>query len=157
TVWKYKTNGVDDETGEKFSEDNIVTVTSKSTVIAGVKVRIVHDQVFDSDGLLSEDTLDHYGQDNNGNVWYFGETTTTFEYDDNGKLISKSLEGSWRAGVDGAQAGTIMEAAPRIGHRYFQEFAPGNVLDQGQGVSLHATAKVPAGTFNHAFKTLEES
>jgi hypothetical protein len=121
-----------------------------------VKVRTVRDQVF-TDGLLTEDTLDWYAQDDNGNVWYFGEDTTTLEYDEKGHLISTAKEGSWRAGVDGAQAGTIMEARPRVGHRYYQEFAPGNVMDQGQGLTTNATASVPAGTFRGVFKTLEQS
>jgi sugar lactone lactonase YvrE len=32
----------------------------------------VHDQVF-TDGELTEDTLDWFAQDKDGNVWYFGE------------------------------------------------------------------------------------
>ena len=47
--------------------------------------------------------------DNQGNVWYFGETTATYAPD--GHVTS--TEGSWKAGVHGAVAGIIMMATPR--------------------------------------------
>ena len=59
------------------------------------------------DGALVEDTYDWYVQDA-GNVWYLGEETKEYEH---GKVVS--TEGSWKAGVDGAQAGIIMPAEPR--------------------------------------------
>jgi hypothetical protein len=147
---------VDPETDEPFTERNIVEVTADTAVRAGVTTRVVHDRVFRSDGRLKEDTLDHYAQDNNGNVWYFGEDVTNYEFDDQGKLVETNHEGSWHAGVDGAQAGIIMEAAPRVGTRYYQEFAPANdVLDTGVGLSTTGQVRVPAGRFRNLFRTEE--
>ena len=51
-----------------------------------------------------EDTDDWYAQDRDGNVWYFGEATTSFEGG------SPSTKGSWEAGVDGALPGIVMPA-----------------------------------------------
>ena len=85
-------------------------VTRQKKVILGVRCTVVHDRVY-TDGILSEDTLDWYAQDTGGNVWYFGEDTK--ELDSNGHVIS--TEGSWLAGVNGAQQGIIMEAHPRVG------------------------------------------
>ena len=52
-----------------------------------------------------------------GNVWYCGEAVQDFE---NGELVS--LDGSFKAGVDGAKPGILMKAAPMIGDVYRQEF-----------------------------------
>ncbi len=52
-------------------------------------------------------------------VWYFGEDTTAY---DDGK---STKEGSWKAGVDGAQAGIVMLADPRPGDQYLQEYYKG--------------------------------
>ena len=62
------------------------------------------------DGEKVEDTFDWYAQDKDGNIWYLGEDTK--EYED-GKVVS--TEGSWEAGVDGAQAGVIVPAKPEAG------------------------------------------
>src|SRR6478609_5458446 len=79
---------------------NVMTVTHKTKAILGVTTTVVHDRVY-QDGILSEDTLDWYAQDKQGNVWYFGEDTK--QIDRNGK--PKSSAGSWEAGKDGAVAG----------------------------------------------------
>ena len=105
----------------------VVTVTSDTKKILGVTTTVVHDQGF-SDGVLSEDTFDWYAQDEDGNVWYFGEDTK--ELDESGNVIS--TEGSWQAGVDGARAGIVMEAHPKVGDRYYQEFLRGQAEDQAQ-------------------------
>jgi len=104
-----------------------VYVTYKTKRILGVTCTVVHDQAFE-DGVLVEDTFDWYAQDDRGNVWYFGEATK--ELDPSGKVIS--TEGSWEAGVDGAQPGIIMKAHPRPGDRYRQELAPGVAEDMAR-------------------------
>ena len=57
----------------------------------GVDTIVVHDVVTNEDGDVVEDTYDWYAQDAAGNVWYFGEDTTSF---DEG---TPSKEGSWEA------------------------------------------------------------
>ena len=52
------------------------------------------------------------------------------ELDEFGNVIT--TEGTWRAGVDGALPGIIMEAHPRVGDRYAQEVAPGVAEDKAQ-------------------------
>lgn len=106
-------------------------VTHKTKRILGVKCTVVHDQAFE-DGVLVEDTFDWYAQDADGNVWYFGEATK--ELDPSGKVIS--TEGSWEAGVNGAQPGIIMKAHPHVGDRYRQEFAPGVAEDMARVLPL---------------------
>ena len=101
-----------------------VTVTDKTRDIAGIPATEVHDLVTE-DGEPVEDTLDWYAQDTLGNLWYLGEDTKEYE---NGKVVS--TEGSWEAGVDGAQAGIILPADPQVGQAYRQEYYAGQAEDE---------------------------
>src|SRR6266576_3481089 len=98
-------------TKEGAKTSNVTEVTCKTKDILGVITTEVHDQAFDENGNLVEDTLDWYAQDRDGNVWYFGEATK--EKDPvTGDVIS--TEGSWEAGVDDADAGFIMLSNPQV-------------------------------------------
>jgi hypothetical protein len=131
---------------------NVTEVTHQIKNILGVNCTVVHDRVFEN-GVLAEDTFDFYAQDKAGNVWYFGEDTK--ELDANGNVIS--TEGSFEAGVNGAQAGIIMEADPRVGDHYFQENAPGVAQDEAQVRSLDKSACVPYGCFDDLLLTKEST
>jgi hypothetical protein len=52
---------------------------------------------------------DFYAQDRAGNVWWFGQ------------------DGFWRAGEEGAEAGLVMAAHPRLGDGYRSGYAPGRL------------------------------
>jgi hypothetical protein len=153
--YTYLSEEIDEDTGEITTQDIIVEMLPQTRKILGINVRIVRDRVFE-EGRLIEDTFDWYAQDNNGNVWYFGEHVTNYEYDPQGNPTTNN-DGSWQAGVDGAQAGILMEAKPRIGYSYYQEFAPGNVLDQGVGLSKNESITVPVGSYSNVFRTEESS
>ena len=130
-------------------ETIVIEVTTDTKMILGVATTVVRDQVF-LNGDLIEDTFDWFAQDQDGNVWYFGEDTTEFE---NGEPVS--TEGSWEAGVDGAQAGIIMLAEPRKGMNYRQEFAVGVAEDMAQVKSLVAEVEVEYGEFEDCLETKE--
>jgi hypothetical protein len=117
---------------------DIVTVTHNTPTLDGVKTIEVRDQVYESD-VLAEDTLDWYAQDDQGNVWYFGELAT--------QLPAGTHDGSWTAGIGGAQPGYIMEADPKVGDTYCQENAPGAAQDAAQVISVSASRSVPFGTY----------
>ena len=125
-------------------------VTDRTIVIDGVTCRVVHDKVF-VHGVLQENTFDYFAQDRDGNVWYFGEDTE--ELDKNGKVVSTA--GTWRAGVDGAQPGVIMEAHPKLNDHYFQEVAAPLAQDEAIVVNLHETVTVPLGKFKNCLVTKE--
>jgi hypothetical protein len=133
------------------TETNDVEVLKEHKVILGVEATVVHDQVF-VDGVLIEDTLDWYAQDQEGNVWYMGEDSKSYE---NGVVVS--TEGSWEAGVNGGEAGIIMEAHPRVADRYRQEFAAGVAEDMASVKSLDKQVTVPYGSFDHCIQTMEYS
>jgi hypothetical protein len=124
-----------------------VSVTDKTREVAGVKARVIHDAVT-KNGRLVEDTHDWYAQDRAGNIWYLGEDTKEFE---NGKVTTTA--GSWEAGLDGAQAGVIVPANPRVGTSYRQEYYPGQAEDAARVLSLDEQAEVPFGHFTGALLT----
>jgi hypothetical protein len=126
------------------------TVTERTLVIDGVTCRVVHDKVFER-GVLRENTFDYFAQDRDGNVWYFGEDTE--ELDKKGNVVSTA--GTWRAGVDGAQPGVIMEAHPKVNDHYFQEQAPPLAQDEAIVLNLHETVAVPLGRFTNCLLTKE--
>jgi Ca2+-binding RTX toxin-like protein len=126
-----------------------VTVTRQTVVIDGVTCIVVHD-VERVNGIVVEDTFDWFAQDSEGNVWYFGEDTRTYEP---GNPVPVSTEGSWKAGVDGAKPGIVMLGDPQIGDTYQQEFAPGIAEDFAKVLSLTAEAHVIYGSFEDLLKT----
>jgi hypothetical protein len=124
-----------------------VTVTDKTKEILGIRATVVHD-VVSEDGEVVEDTYDWYGQDKDGNLWYLGEDTKEFE---NGKV--KSTEGSWEAGVDGAEAGVLLPGEPEVGMSYRQEYYKGEAEDAGEILSLDERVEVTFGRFDHVLET----
>ena len=131
-----------------FERDEFA-VTHNTRVILGVTCVEVHDSVF-TNGVLTEDTLDWFAQDRDGNVWYFGENTHELE----DGLIS-TIAGTFMGGVNGDKPGIIMEAHPAIGDFYRQEFSLNNAEDFAEVKSLTAHVTVPYGTFNHCLKSEE--
>jgi hypothetical protein len=142
TKWVYAET---DEEGNQLRVE--VTVTDEKKEILGIDATVVHDVVTE-DGELREDTYDWYAQDADGNVWYLGEDTK--EYED-GKVVT--TKGSWEAGVDGAQAGVIMPAEPRVGLVYRQEYYEGEAEDIGEILGLDERVEVPYGGFENVLKT----
>jgi hypothetical protein len=128
-----------------------VTVTTDTRMVMGVLCVVVRDTVT-VNGQVIEDTYDWYAQDSEGNVWYFGEDSKTYE---NG--VVTSTEGSWEAGVDGALPGIVMKASPQIGETYRQEYYPGVAEDMADVASITESVKVPYGDFEYVLKTRDYS
>jgi len=135
-------------TAKGFEHDEFA-VTRNTRVILRVTCVEVHDTVT-VDGELTEDTLDWFAQDRDGNVWYFGENTHELE----DGLIT-TIDGTFMAGVNGDKPGIIMKAHPAIGDFYRQEFSLSNAEDFAETVSLTASVTVPAGTFHNCLKSKE--
>jgi hypothetical protein len=136
------------QTSEGLSRDEFA-VTHNTRVILGVTCVEVHDSVF-TDGELTEDTLDWFAQDKDGNVWYFGENTAELE----DGLIT-TIDGTFMAGVDGDKPGIIMKAHPAVGDFYRQEFSLGNAEDEAETLGLNASVTVPYGSFRHCLRSQE--
>lgn len=143
TRWVYE------NASSEGDERIVVTVTAQTRMVQGVRTTVVRDTVTDEDGKVVEDTYDWFAQDTAGNVWYFGEDSTSYE---DGKA---SKEGSWEAGVDGAQAGIVMLADPRPGDRYQQEFYEGEAEDRAEVLAVDAEVTVPFGSYTEMVKTAD--
>jgi hypothetical protein len=167
TTQIYKAEGADG------CEVNVVTVTSRKKRITiegeSIQARVVEDLAYEDpecDGfalILVEKTFDWFAQDDAGNVWYFGEET----FDCEGAGSCELGEGSWEAGKDVADVGTIAEpglimlANPRNGDQYYQEFYEGFAEDQarvtgvGVTVTLEREDAWPGSPFTGCLKTKE--
>jgi hypothetical protein len=131
---------------------DVVKATRHTRVIAGVRARVVADRLY-ARGHLAERTSDYYAQDACGNVWYFGEDTA--ELDRRGRVTSR--EGTWHAGVNGAEPGVVMQAHPQLDRRFRQEWFAGHAEDTYVLRDRAATVTVRAGTFHSALRTVETS
>ena len=140
-------------TGEKDGGHgrDVVTVTHATKAIRGVRCTAVSDRLYVR-GHLAERTTDWYAQDTRGNVWYFGEDTA--ELDRAGKVTSR--EGTWQAGVHGAQAGIFMPAQPRVGRSFRQEYLKGHADDHfaviklaGRSLVTKEWTPLEPGTLDH--------
>jgi hypothetical protein len=143
TVFRYEGNV------DKAPSAITVTATHERRTIEGVSTMAVSDVV----SIRRKDverTTDYYAQDTSGTVWYFGEDS--FELV-KGKWVRS--DGSWLAGVDGAEPGIIMEARPKVGDTYRQEFYAGHAEDMAQVLSTNSSVTVPYGSFRHVLATKE--
>lgn len=137
-----------DGTKDGQPEHDVVTVTSNHPQIMGVYTTEVQDNV-SVGGQLIETTKDWYAQDTAGNVWYFGEYSTD--------LPGNTHEGSWTAGVNGALPGIVMEAQPKNGDTYRQEFAPPSAEDMASITSMSSHLTVTYGSYDNVLVTKEFS
>jgi len=145
------------QTEDGFEHDEFA-VTSTTRTILGVTCVEVHD-ARKVGGAVLEDTRDWFAQDDDGNVWYFGENTTIVEGGvalvDGGLPVD--LSGTWTGGVGGAQPGIVMEAHPVVGDFYRQEFLLGEAEDLAEVKSLSEPVTVPYGSFTTCLMTEESS
>lgn len=142
TTWRYR------ETDGRGGVQGVrVTVTQQTKIVMGIEAVVVHDVVME-EAQLVEDTYDWYAQDKAGNIWYLGEDTKEYE---NGKVVS--TEGSWEAGVDGAQPGIAMPAKPEAGLTYRQEYYAGWAEDAAAILSTEEWVQVPFGSFRDVVLT----
>jgi hypothetical protein len=137
-------------TKEGVPSRDLICVTGQKRMIEGVQTTVVHHQSFEGNPLvLVEDTRDWFAQDVSRIVWYFGEDTIEFP--------SGSTEGSWESGVNDADAGFIMLANPKVGDRYFQEFAPKVAVDLARVLSKDESLTIGDVTYNNLLLTKETS
>jgi hypothetical protein len=143
TVWEYQ-----EFTSEGGFERIRIEVLDETKVVMGVEAIVVHDVVTTHDGELIEDTYDWFAQDSDGNVWYMGEDTTSYQ---DGVASTK---GAWEAGVDGALPGIVMPGDPAVSDTgYRQEFKAGEAEDMGQVIALGGSFTVPTGTYDDIVRT----
>jgi hypothetical protein len=133
---------------EGGDETVTVTVTDETKLIDGVTCRVVIDMA-EEDGEVIEITDDWYAQDLDGNVWYCGEISQNFESfdgDDPEEPELVDIDGSFKAGREGAKPGILVLANPQVGDAYRQEVALGDAEDAVEVISITGTETVPAAS-----------
>jgi hypothetical protein len=140
-IWVYEG---EKEDGEKERVE--IEVTPDTKTVLGVATTVVRERCWVDDELI-EDTFDWYAQDQDGNVWYFGEDSKEIE---DGQVVS--TDGSWEAGVNGAKPGIIMKANPQVGDAYRQEFLKGEAEDMGEVLGLNEPVSIGLGNYQNCIK-----
>lgn len=113
------------------------------------------DGVVDAEDPLLEMTFDWYAQDYLQNIWYLGEDTIEYLFDDEGNPMGMSSEGSWEAGVDGALAGILLLGSPEKGLFYRQEYLEGVAEDMAKVLNTDLDVSTDFGDFEACIKTKE--
>lgn len=119
--WRYRGAG----------EEINIEVLDRTKLVDDVRCAVVRD-VVKVNGVLTEDTFDWFAQGNNGDVWYCGEEVKDYEiFRGDRPLLPElvSIDGSFKADVDGAKPGIVIPGVPRSGTVYRQEFDLGNAED----------------------------
>ena len=138
---------------EGETEDGLETVEisipGDTREILGVETLVYRDKVW-VDGEFVEDTFDYLAQDDEGNVWYFGEDVDNYE-----DGVVADHDGSWIAGVDGAEAGYWMPAVSKhaVGYSYREEHYEGEAEDEAEIVSVTESVDVEYGSFSDCIQT----
>jgi hypothetical protein len=144
----YKLTLQGEEDGELV--ELIVTVLNETRVVDGVETRVV-EEYETVDGELAEISRNFFvvcAPDND--IFYFGEDVDIYE---DGEIVSH--EGAWLAGVDDATPGVIVPASPKVGDKFYSEFAPGVAEDRVEVQSLNEVLFTSAGLFEDVMKVEE--
>jgi len=142
TRFVYDGTTVEDD-GKVVPHQIIINITDLVKTIGDVRTLVSYDLDY-TEGELTEAELAFYAQDDDGNVWRFGEYPE--EYD--GRKFVKAP--AWIHGIQDARAGIMMKAQPRLGTpSYSHGYGPAvNWTDRGQVHSMGQ--EVLVGTARYA-------
>lgn len=120
----------------------VFTVTGLTKVVNGVRTQVLWDRDI-QEGVLAEEELAFWAQDDFGNVWLFGE----FPVEHEGKKVS--APSTWLAGIQQATPGILMRANPKLNTSTYQQGnAPAvEFLDLARVHAVNQSTCVPAGCY----------
>jgi hypothetical protein len=128
----------------------VIEVLDETEVVAGVKTRVVLESEY-RDGELAEVSRNFIVQATDGTVCYFGEIVDDYS---GGQMVGHA--GEWLAGTsEGNRPGILMPGSPRIGTKFYQEYAPEAATDMSAIVETGRTVTVPLGTMTDAIHTID--
>jgi len=143
--------GSSTEEGQLLAHRVVFTVTDLTKVIDGVRSVVVWDRDY-TEGTLVETELALFAQDDDGNIWHFGQYPEEY---DNGEFDKAP---AWIHGLEGAKAGITIKAKPRLGTPdYAQGFAPPpiNWIDRARVYQTGQRTCVPTGCYDNVLVTEE--
>ena len=150
TQYVYEGHTIED--GKKTPHRVVYTVTDLTKVINGVTVVVVWDRDFEDDELI-ETELTFFAQDDDGNVWHFGQHREVYDE------IEFVGGRTWIVGnPEGSKAGIMMKANPTVGGAsYSQGYAPApfNWTDRARLLKMGQKLKTSFGTFDDVLVTEE--
>lgn len=151
TRWVHEGTAVDDE-GNQFIRRIEFTVTDLTKEIAGVNTTVAWIVDYNDDEIIEKE-IAFYAQDNDGNVWYFGEYPEEYE---NGEFVKAS---PWIHGIEDARAGIKMVANPQLDiPKYYQGWGPAvDWSDYGQIDQVGAETCVAVDCYNDVLVIAESS
>lgn len=121
------------------TESTKVEVLNETKLIDEVPCVVVRDEVREN-GVLTESTNDWFAQAKDGNVWYCGEESRSFETfagDRPRKPELVSIDGSFKAGRNEDQPGVIFRSNPSVGEVYREEASLQNAEDAAKILSTN--------------------
>jgi hypothetical protein len=132
-----------DDNGQRIPHVVFATTTDLTKVINGVRTRVILEEDYSDEELVEKDIAFH-AQDNDGNVWHFGELVETYE---GAAFLGGHV---WLVGLtEGAHAGIQMLAEPQAGETYSQGYAPPPFFwtDRSLVHRMGPQTTVPSGTY----------
>jgi hypothetical protein len=111
------------EGGESKPHSVVFTVTDLSKMVDHVRTVVAWDRDF-LEGKLQEQELAFFAQDDQGNVWNFGEYPEEYEH---GKFAG--APSTWIRGTAGAYGGIHMLSQPKVGMQYREGLVPAIEFD----------------------------
>jgi hypothetical protein len=139
------------EGGESKPHTVTFTVTDLSKMVDGVQTVVAWDRDF-LEGKLQEQELAFFAQDDQGNVWNFGEYPE--EYDGGTFTGAPS---TWIRGVGGAYGGIHMLSRPRAGMKYREGLVPAIEFDDVSVVTRTGQQDCLAGTCYQQVLVVDET
>jgi hypothetical protein len=116
TQWVYE--GVAIEKGSTVNRHFEFTVTDLTKEIAGVRTVVAWITDKDNDVIVEKEVA-FYAQDDDGNVWYFGEHPEEYE---GGRFVTAP---TWIAGILEARPGIQIRREPKVGGpTYYEGWGP---------------------------------
>jgi hypothetical protein len=132
------------EGGESKPHSVVFTVSDVTKTVGGVRTVVAWDRDF-LEGRLQEQELALFAQDDQGNVWNFGEYPEEYEH---GKLTG--APSTWIRGAGGAYGGIHMLARPGAGSQYVEGRVPAiEFYDVSRIIDTSQATCVPARCFRH--------
>jgi len=105
---RFTYEGFTEEGGKRLPHRVVFTVTDLTKVVGGVRAVAAYDLDY-SAGKLEEQEIVFFAQDDEGTVWHLGQYPEVYE---DGKFVEAP---AWVHGLQGARAGIMMKAQPRLG------------------------------------------
>lgn len=132
------------------SETVVFSILDATKVVDGVETRVVEERETE-DGELVEISRNYFAIDRTtGDVYYFGEDVDIYE---DGKVVSH--DGAWLSGVGGVKFGLIMPGKPRVGDKFYLEYAPG-AMERVEIVDVDAKLETPLRSFAKLVRCRED-